>query len=128
MRLRHIRLTRFKNLRDFEVSFDGNSPVSVIVGRNGTGKSNLLEALTIIYRDLDLGATPPFDFDLQYECRGREIRVTATGTPRRLAVAVDGERSSRTAIMGDSSRERLLPDFVFGYYSGPSNRLAAHYT
>lgn len=127
MRLRRLRLPRFKNLRDFEVAFDARSPVSVVVGRNGTGKSNLLEALTIIYRDLDLGHVPQFDFDLEYECRGREVRLQGSGDPRRVTVTVDGARSSRAAIIGDSTRDRLLPDFVFGYYSGPSNRLASHY-
>jgi predicted ATPase len=127
MRIRRIQIGRFKNLRDFEASLDGASPVSVVVGRNGTGKSNLIEALTMIFRDLDLGITPDFDFVVEYECRGRDVRVEASGSPRRLAVAVDGKRSSRSALSGSATSERLLPDFVFGYYSGPSNRLATHY-
>ena len=38
-------------------------------GENGAGKSNLLEALTIIFRNLDLELKAPFDYKLKYECR-----------------------------------------------------------
>ena len=51
--------------------------MTVLVGRNGTGKSNLLEALTIIFRDLDLGVRPAFSYELHYLCRGRTITVDA---------------------------------------------------
>jgi recombinational DNA repair ATPase RecF len=54
MRLDKLAIGSFKNLRDFSIDFDEQSPTTVLVGRNGTGKSNLLEALTIIFRDLDL--------------------------------------------------------------------------
>ncbi|WP_029042998.1 AAA family ATPase [Cryocola sp. 340MFSha3.1] len=127
MRLRRVSITRFKNLHEFTADFSSDSPVSVIVGRNGTGKSNLLEALTIIFRDLDLGIIPNLDFTLEYECRGREIRLSASTRPKRLDVKVDGVKRPRSWLSGANSGERLLPDFVFGYYSGPSNRLASHY-
>lgn len=45
----HIR-SQFKNLSDFRIDFDEASEMTVMVGRNGTGKSNLLETLTIIFR------------------------------------------------------------------------------
>ena len=86
-----------------------------------------IEALTIIFRDLDLGLTPPLDFSLEYECRGYEVRVEAAGTPRRISVSVDGKKAARKSLHEHAEDQRLLPDFVFGYYSGPSNRLATHY-
>ena len=54
MRIDRLHLPHFRNLVDFEVDFDQTSVRQVIVGRNGIGKSNLLEALTWIFRDLDL--------------------------------------------------------------------------
>ena len=47
MRIKSLWLKEFKNLRDFDVIFDDGHPVSVIVGRNGTGKSNLLRVLVV---------------------------------------------------------------------------------
>ena len=54
MRIDRLYLPNYRNLIDFEVDFDQTSVRQVIVGRNGVGKSNLLEALTWIFRDLDL--------------------------------------------------------------------------
>ena len=55
MRLERIYLPNFKNLRDFEIDFTLGSPTTVLVGRNATGKSNLIEAIVTIFRDLDAG-------------------------------------------------------------------------
>jgi predicted ATP-binding protein involved in virulence len=54
VRLRRLYLRDFKNLRDFEMDF-ADSLTTVLVGPNGTGKSNVLEALIIIFRDLGSG-------------------------------------------------------------------------
>ena len=61
----HIR-SRFKNLENVTVDFDQDHLMTVIVGRNGSGKSNVLEALVSIFRNLDLGEAPPFSYELVY--------------------------------------------------------------
>lgn len=43
---------QFKNLKNVTVDFDQKHWVTVVIGWNGTGKSNVLEALAIIFRDL----------------------------------------------------------------------------
>ncbi|WP_198555226.1 AAA family ATPase [Siphonobacter sp. SORGH_AS_0500] len=43
---------QFKNLKDVVIDFDQDHWVTVIIGWNGTGKSNVLEALAIIFREL----------------------------------------------------------------------------
>ncbi|HDR9081526.1 TPA: AAA family ATPase [Burkholderia vietnamiensis] len=43
---------QFKNLKNVTIDFDQDHWVTVIIGWNGTGKSNVLEALAIIFRDL----------------------------------------------------------------------------
>lgn len=70
MRIEQLTITDFKNLQDFQIDFDTGSLTSVLVGRNGTGKSNLLEALVLIFRDLDLGAPPSLSYKLRYHCHG----------------------------------------------------------
>jgi len=125
MRLDKLEIVGFKNLRDFAIDFDEQSPTTVLVGRNGTGKSNLLEALTIIFRDLDLGAAPSFDYVLEYLCRGRKVRIEAN--PRDEAKAtVDGVAVPYKQL-GRVDGPRYLPNYVFGYYSGPSNRMEEHF-
>jgi len=119
----------FKNLTDVTVEFDAVSATSVLVGRNGTGKSNILEALTIIFRDLDLGETDPaFQYRLEYTCRGRRVCVDADPDRARakMTIMVDGESISLGKLASDPERT-FLPRYVFGYYSGPSYRMQEHF-
>ena len=124
----HIR-SRFKNLADFQIDFDEASEMTVLVGRNGTGKSNLLEALTIIFRDLDLGLRPTFSYELRYFCRGHTITIDANPDRRGqfgYELTADGQRLTWRAFHDNLTRE-YLPNFVFGYYSGPGNRMERHF-
>ena len=68
MKLRKLEIISFKNLQNFTIEFE-QTLTTVLLGWNGTGKSNLLEALIIIFRDLDLGVLPAFKYNLDYECR-----------------------------------------------------------
>ena len=124
----HIR-SQFKNLADFQIDFDEASEMTVLVGRNGTGKSNLLEALTIIFRDLDLGLRPAFSYELRYFCREHIINVDANPERRSqlgYELTVDGKHLTWRKFHDNPTRE-YLPNFVFGYYSGPSNRMEHHF-
>lgn len=127
MRLRQLYLRNFKNLRDFHLDF-ADGLTTVLVGRNGTGKSNVLEALIMIFRDLDLGVTPSIAYSLTYECDGASIAIDADPdrSARTIDIRVDGERwsSDRFSRRGEGT---FLPGFVFGYYSGPSNRMQQHF-
>lgn len=133
----HIR-SRFKNLQDFIIDFGEKSEMTVLVGHNGTGKSNVLEALTIVFRDLDLAESrekklkerrPDFSYTIDYTCRRHKIHVDFD--PERKAhlgyeVHIDGTSTPFSTYHNAPNRE-YLPDFVFGYYSGPSNRMEQHF-
>lgn len=123
MRLDKLYIHKFKNLEDFCVDFDESSLTTVIVGQNGAGKSNLLEAIVLIFRNLDLGEPPGFAYELDYYTRGRKIHVSADPDRenRQVQVSSDGE------IFPRSRYHEVLPNHVFGYYSGPSGRLETHF-
>ena len=60
---------QFKNLKDVTIDFDEDHWVTVVIGWNGTGKSNVLEALATIFRDFILirkEKKPAFAFQLDY--------------------------------------------------------------
>ena len=128
MRIKALKIRQFKNLRDFEVAFDPEGLTTVLLGQNGTGKSNRLEALVVIFRDLDLGEPPSFEYEIQYECRGKEVQVTAgeRGKSSSIAITVDGQSLSYSSFWKDPTRQ-FLPSNVFGYYSGPSSRFESHF-
>ena len=87
MRITSLYIKEFRNLQDFSIDFASEgtntegTPVTfnshAIIGQNGSGKSNLLEAIIIIFRDLDLKNKPPFAYRLSYEIRKNHVEVAA---------------------------------------------------
>ncbi|WP_324730651.1 AAA family ATPase [Pseudomonas paeninsulae] len=144
---------QFKNLKNVTIDFDQDHWVTVVIGWNGTGKSNVLEALAIIFRDLICKKrAPAFAFQLAYRMGAgesvRHIHIDADPDrekePFTIHVATDaqarGEGTLIPRIEGDETVSALrgkaikltaflnadaeyLPRYVFSYYSGESPRM-----
>ncbi|TVL32913.1 ATP-binding protein [Shewanella xiamenensis] len=144
MQLRYLAIPQFRNLRNLEVNFatelepvsgssasDTNATGSqkgkrirshALIGQNGTGKSNLIEALITLFRDVDLDREAAFDYTLEYEIRGHIVRIQAdTAKQKRPYVWVDGKSESQGFLV-KHARE-YLPSHVFAYYSGKNERI-----
>jgi predicted ATPase len=127
MRVSRLKIDNFKNLRDFEINFDADAQTTVLVGRNGSGKSNLLEALIMIFRDLDLGVSPNFKYAIEYSCNNHKVFVDASSDRvKSTFIEVDGKEIPLKKFSRSLKRE-FLPKNIFGYYSGPSNRMEQHF-
>lgn len=144
---------QFKNLKDVTINFDQDHWLTVVIGWNGTGKSNVLEALAIIFRDL-IGKkrTPEFAFQLDYRMGAgenlRHIHIDADPDrktePFTIYVATDAQARGEGTLMSIMEGEALvsarrgksvkltaflnpengyLPRYVFSYYSGESQRM-----
>jgi predicted ATPase len=132
MHLQRIKLPSFRNLKDFEIAFTENIDdpnveggqrtfnSHAIIGANGAGKSNLIEAIITIFRDLDLNKTASFDYEMDYHIREHQIKIKAVNG-KLPVVMIDGERSSAKHL-SDNARE-FLPSNVFVYYSGKNDRI-----
>ena len=144
---------QFKNLKNVTIDFDQDHWVTVLIGWNGSGKSNVLEALAVIFRDLMMGKKKPaFAYVLRYRIgQGTDtLHVEIDGDPDRprgqylIHVATDAEarglgtlvsclegeppvlaqRGQRVTIGTFLEEEaRHLPRYVFSYYSGESSRM-----
>ncbi|MGX6585506.1 AAA family ATPase [Pseudomonas aeruginosa] len=138
MQLLRIRIPTFRNLRDLDIAFATHlqamegAPQDVLpksirshalIGQNGTGKSNLLEALITIFRDVDLNREAEFDYTLEYGIRGHVVRIEADkAKQKRPYVWVDGKGESQGYLLKNRA---LLPTHVFAYYSGRNERIEA---
>lgn len=142
MQLLRIRIPAFRNLRDLEIDFTTHLPPAAgaaldaqlrtqarpirshaLIGQNGTGKSNLIEALITIFRDVDLDREAAFDYTLEYSIRGQAVRIEAdTAKQKRPYVWVEGKAESQGYLL--KNRE-LLPAHIFAYYSGRNERIEA---
>ncbi|HDW3426911.1 AAA family ATPase [Klebsiella oxytoca] len=144
---------QFKNLKNVSIDFDQEHWITVVIGWNGTGKSNVLEALATIFRDLIQGIRKPaFAFDLEYRILvGSELlHINIDADPDRLRdsiivhIATDVEARGNEPLSYSNDEEiitsalrgkrislkkfldvnsGLLPRYVFAYYSGESDRL-----
>jgi predicted ATPase len=83
MRLDWLWVEDFKNLKDVTIDFDEKHWVTVVIGWNGTGKSNVLEALAMLFRDLIMihefngSRQPTFRYKLVYKCQNHIIAIDA---------------------------------------------------
>lgn len=154
MRVDWLYLKNYKNLNGFEVDFNLSSERQVVVGRNSVGKSNLLEALAWIYRDLDLEEDSGFEYKIKYKCNDSYIKIETVEKSRlkkgknvyprkyywvngwNINIAPEDNeyieikqaefyKKNRPVAQNNEkliNPERLLPHYVFGYYSGVSAR------
>ena len=144
---------QFKNLKNITIDFDQDHWVTVVIGWNGTGKSNVLEALAIIFRDL-IGKkrTPEFAFQLAYRMGSGDatLYINIDADPDRkkepfvIHVATDKQakgvgtliplmedQPAVSALRGKAVKLTAfladdglhLPRYVFSYYSGESPRM-----
>lgn len=85
---KHLRLENFRNHKKFELNFD---QITVLVGLNGSGKSNILEAMTMLsfcrsFREEDKKNLINFDSDYA-RVVGDDLEIFITKAPRLLMQA-----------------------------------------
>lgn len=116
MRIKHIYISNYKNLQDFNLDFDGNSFIDVFVGKNGSGKSNFFEALIEIFRQLfEKDYSANFDYKLEYEIEGKTHFIHWDWIKSKW---FDKEENETRKIL-----KRNLPDNILIYYSGHNEKI-----
>jgi predicted ATPase len=129
VRIDRLEVSAYKNLRDFAIDFDDAQPTTVLIGENGSGKSNLFEAIVRIFRSLDFGEDPPFRYTIRYRCRGLTVHLATDPSKSggdRYTIKITREDGGADEVSWSrffEARDRYLPAYVFAYYSGPGERL-----
>lgn len=116
MRLSHIHIkSTYKNLTDFKIDFDGISFIDVFVGKNGTGKSNLFEALIEIFRHLfEKEYIISFDYLIQFELEKKKHEISW----------IKQKLTHNGKEVGSISKKNL-PDNIIIYYSGHNSKVTS---
>lgn len=137
MRVDKVHIDDFKNLNDFFIDINETKLHTILIGQNAAGKSNFIEALVLIFRDLDLENQTDFNYEIEYRCSGNFIKAVGGKSIKGKYQLYLGKKSedetivySKTALSKTKFRENkdeYLPKHVFSYYSGISNRLLEHF-
>ena len=120
MRIKEIKIANkaFKNL---DVSLENNtSGVMAFIGNNGSGKSNLLEAISAIFKHLydKKEKDIPFNFSLIYTTfNGRTVEITKNELS--VTTKIDNQENS--------DLYSFLPKQIVAIYSGEEDRLWREY-
>ncbi|MCU7882749.1 MAG: AAA family ATPase [Candidatus Thiodiazotropha sp. (ex Lucinoma annulata)] len=137
MQLERLRIKNFRNLRDFEITFTGSANDTdgterefkshAVIGQNGSGKSNMIEAVVTIFRDLDLNQKTAFAYELDYTCRGHRIEIKAMAEKGSVTVTEQDADKPKDFALSYLQRnaKKFLPSHVFAYYSGKNERIEA---
>jgi predicted ATP-dependent endonuclease of OLD family len=116
MRIKSVYISDYKNLKDFTLNFDGTGFIDVFVGKNGTGKSNLFEALIEIFQHLnEFDKDRPgilFDYIIKYEIDNNENEIKWSYATEKLIV---------NGVTRKSIGTTPFPNNVLIYYSGHNN-------
>lgn len=130
MRLKEVWISDYKNLKDFRIIFNSEDFLEVMVGKNGSGKSNLFEALIKIFKhimeDRSTENTIEFDYDLIYQIANQELNIRYKSGFFNVTAKING--SLRISLLNKARIKNLgrspLPKEVVVYYSGHNPTIA----
>ena len=117
MKLKKLQIKKYKNLIDFTVDFESGKGLSILIGNNGSGKSNVLEAISGIFVNAySAKAIHKFVYSLTYEIKGKEVKLEQT--IYRCQYYVDG----KVIAVKELALRGLLPTNIIALYSGEDKR------
>lgn len=148
MKLISLKIQWFKNL-DIDLDFTQSEGISVFVGNNGSGKSNILEAISAIFYGLydeTLERRCNFTYELDYIKDGKNIKIIQFFFRSKEEVRSSGKipdhvidelsgteeelRFTSHYIDGEFQRyldQAILPDQIIALYSWEEMRLYKEY-
>lgn len=136
MHINHLFIPNYYHLENFKCDF--KQPISVFIGENGAGKSRVFEAIVEIFRNLHYTESLPIPFRylIKYEIAGFQIEISTLND--KYEIKIDGETKELSEIQKISKSwvykkipetlEGILPNNIFLYYSGQSDRIAKHFS
>lgn len=137
MKLKRLYIQRYKNLVDLNIDFAKGNGLTIIVGNNGSGKSNLLEVISGIFHDLYKGKTSrkiKSDYSLDYEfndigCKleQRDGTLRCYG-PKRMSVGRFVKSYAPNNVIGlySGEEDRLWTQFYAPYYKTYIQQIRLH--
>lgn len=135
MKLLDLKIEKYKNLSNFhwDITEDNASPALLLMGKNASGKTNVLEAMIQIFDFLihSQSKKAPFKFSITYVLEVTTINIKCNKNEALEGVSIDEvfvpvseiRRVNNTfRAPNHTDLESLLPENIILYYSGFSGR------
>lgn len=114
MKIRSIYIDGYKNLKNLEIFMPEDSSVVAVIGNNGSGKSNVLEALTQVFSAAYNETSVNFRYKICYSIYDDNFEISN----------LDGNLFLRNGKKVKKQDKRgSLPRGIFLYYCGETDRL-----
>lgn len=135
MKLLDLKIEKYKNLSNFhwEITEDNASPALLLMGKNASGKTNVLEAMIQIFDFLihSQNKKAPFKFSITYVLEVTTINIKCNKNEALEGVSIDEvfvpvseirKVNNTFRAPNHTDLESLLPENIILYYSGFSGR------
>ena len=119
----NLSINNFKNLKNINIDFANIDKLLIIIGNNASGKSNIIEAISAIFKEVYTKkiSNPDFQYLIEYSISGNNISISRNGN--NIAYAKNLNPITRNIII----QENLLPSKIIALYSGEETRLWEEY-
>lgn len=115
MKINSLEINGYKNLNDIQITFEEHSAVNAIIGNNGSGKSNILEAIVQIFSSVISNEKLEFVFDIRYSIDNAHYQIT--NKENKFIFTKDEKTVKKQEIFTS------IPLGIFLYYCGETDRL-----
>ena len=133
MKLRYLKVKGFKNLTGndslFNLDFTNKDRITVLIGNNGSGKSNVLEVISAIFSDLynlsNNRKKIDFDFTIEYEINNHHVQFSFSAEEQYKFLKYNSAGVEEEISI--ANLEQYLPSNVLMVYSGDDVKLFEQY-
>lgn len=125
MKLRKLYIGKYKNLQDFDLDFESGKGLTILIGNNGSGKSNILEAISAIFANAYAGKPLyQFVYSLTYEIKGKVVKLSRTIYRCQYYIKEinQDDLEFKVVSLSNLARNGYLPTNVIALYSGEDKR------
>ncbi len=115
IRITKLKIAGFKNILNQTFDFTNHNGLTLLIGNNGSGKSNVLEFISNVFKNVFAGETDfKSNFEIEWEADGNANKLKCFNGH------VTEERNGNAASVNNTMD---YPKRVVAIYSGESERL-----
>ncbi len=117
MKIKKIYIEKYKNIQGQTLTFSDDAGYVGLIGENGSGKSNWLEAISMIFRDL-YAKEAAFSYEMEYEIGDQHFKIVRKQRPGGVELTTSISQDGKVVKKDDVVKPKVI-----ACYSGESSRL-----